>query len=720
MNILKFIEKKDILAIDTETTGLSTRQDRVIGLGISDDFTGFYILPDDPILPEVLQALKKKKLVMWNAYFDLEMIRNSFGVDLWDSLYLDGIILKHTVDEIPPFKLKEVAVKLYGPDAASEQEDLHASIKANGGKPNEFAKADIDILSKYCIQDCKLTYKICNYYLNKLKYEKLESFFFEEEVMPLYKEVTRTMQSKGIPLDMESLLKSQIEITRDIMKLEDEIQNEIDPLLDEFREWFFSSKFPASRTGKFAQKVIDQSPFKSQIPKTPTGKYRTTIDVLSQFDDKCGYIEFLTNPEVSLYPEEVTKIQNQLWQEVNEERYPFNLSSKDHLKRLFFTKLNEKPVTKTKKGNPQVNEFFLQDMAEKYSWANKLQDFNKLCKLKGSYIDRFIDKQEGGIFYPSYFQHRTISGRYGSDLQQLPRKAEEGQFSPIVTKYRNIIRDFFISGPGYKFIDADYESLEPHIFAHISGEDSLKDIFKYGEEDFYSKIAIQVEKLSDYSAKKSDPNFLKKINPGLRQRAKAYALGIPYGMEGFALGKTLDIHSEEGEELVYKYLQAFPKLANWMKESDEKMYKVGEIISEAGRKRRLITGQKLYKDYGNVLKSALEVWKKYHDDPSVYYDMQAKRRAFKKELNNAKNFQIQSLAASIVNRSAVELAKYLRYNKIDGYICAQVHDQLIVRVEESRALEVKEKMQEIMENTYKISVPLKAPAEIGTNFGETH
>jgi DNA polymerase-1 len=92
----------------------------------------------------------------------------------------------------------------------------------------------------------------------------------------------------------------------------------------------------------------------------------------------------------------------------------------------------------------------------------------------------------------------------------------------------------------------------------------------------------------------------------------------------------------------------------------------------------------------------------------------------RKALNNGKNFQIQSLAASITNRSCIAIARELKRKGVKGHVCAQIHDQIVVRVPESEAKKWKKSVQFIMENTYKISIPLKAPAEISKDFYEGH
>jgi DNA polymerase-1 len=89
-------------------------------------------------------------------------------------------------------------------------------------------------------------------------------------------------------------------------------------------------------------------------------------------------------------------------------------------------------------------------------------------------------------------------------------------------------------------------------------------------------------------------------------------------------------------------------------------------------------------------------------------------------LNNGKNFQIQSLAASITNRACIAIARELKRKGVDGHVCAQIHDQIIVRVPKSEAKQWQKTVQFLMENVYKLSLPLKAPAEISGDFYEGH
>ena len=96
-------------------------------------------------------------------------------------------------------------------------------------------------------------------------------------------------------------------------------------------------------------------------------------------------------------------------------------------------------------------------------------------------------------------------------------------------------------------------------------------------------------------------------------------------------------------------------------------------------------------------------------------------RDYRNGLNNCLNYQLQSLAAAVVNRAAVNINRKLKELGIDGRVQAQVHDQLIINVPEHQAEEVAPIIREIMETTTKLpGVTLKAPPEIANNWYEGH
>lgn len=731
--LLGWISTNKHIAFDIETDGLDQRNGRIIGFGLSNKSEAFYLphlVWQDQALTEVLsksqlvsvlEALKDKKLITFNGAFDLPFTKHYFGVDLLDSLWVDALLAKHTVDEEHPFQLKQIARKLYGLSAAKEQEEMMLSVKDNGGSgPGDMYKCDLNIMAKYCMQDCKLTAKIAFHYLQEIRKQGLEAFFFEDEVMPLYKEVTIPMEQGGIPVDLPLLRSSLEEINQDLAKLEDEIQAEIAPELDNFMTWYYNRHYPARSRGLFAQGFCEL--YKLPLPKTKSDNYSLSQSSIMRLPD--GEDRRFLLGEEKLHGSRIRAVQAFLVAK-EESRYPFNLSSKDHLKRLFFEKLGEKPVSRTELGNPQVDDAFLDKMAEKYNWVSKLRDFNKLVKIRGTYIERVLDEQEAGVFYPSFFQHRTTSGRMGSDIQQLPRAIEEGKASEVVRKHNNRIRYFFCAGANSKLVGADFTSLEVVVFADDSQDPALLRVIN-NKEDFYSRVAIEVFGLKEkYSARKNDDNYLKKVEPTIRQASKPFSLGFRYGLKPFKLSKDLNISMADAENHYNNYFTAFPKLKQRMKELREQALVFGVVRSKGGRVRHLPELKRIFNQYKSTLFTSdfelidsLTLWEKLHDSPQAYDKIKKLRRRANNLINNAYNFPIQSFASTIVNRASIRMARRFKKNKIEAYICMNVHDELVVRCKKERAKEVASIMQDIMENTTKLSVPLEAIPEIGDVYGQ--
>lgn len=679
LEAMEFINGHEILAYDTETTGLNTRRDKVIGFGVSSGLDGFYVpiyawdSSRNELLPigvgidlckNLIQALLSRKLITWNASFDMRMTKYNFGIDLLPALHADVLLLKHTCDEDFPFGLKEVATKLWGTNVTEEKEAMQASIKAAGGTAKEYFKADMQLLGKYCVQDCLLTYRLYNYYSKALKDQNLEKFYYEEEVLPLYKEVTIPMEERGVQLDIPKMVICLSDITNDLLSLEDIIMDEITPNLDIFTTWFLNKDYPVqTRTGKqpaWAKKGLTQ---------------------------------------------------HEAWRKDNPIGYMFNLLSKHHLKKLFFDTLKCEPLSRTPTGLPQVDEEFMHSVQEQLPWVTQLIEYNKLTKLKSTYIERFLDEQEEGRFYPSFMQHRTVSGRYAGDLQQLPRPVDSNTLS---SKYTNLIREFFIPDLGGKLVSADYEQLEPSIFAHTSGDLALQEIFNKGA-DFYSEVAIRTERINA-SSDKNNENYLGKTNKAARQKAKAYALGIAYGMTGYKLQFEIGVSHEAAEDLVRAYLRAFPDLARWMEQSKDEVRYHGKISSQAGRVRHMPRAASLFVKYGARLGDSLQLWKDYNADLPRYIQAKTDRKEYINLCNNAINFQVQSLAASIVNRASISIARKLKTEGLKAAICMQVHDELVLNVPEAELNQVCIVLKHEMETIVKLAVPLRTTPQVGSNF----
>lgn len=756
--MFQHIQESEVIAVDTETSGLNPRKDVIVGWSLSgDEGIGFYIptlvwnfekeqlilqtidgTSTETISKNLLKALIGKKLVFHNASFDVQFIKNHFGIDLLPYVWVDTGLLVHTVYEEGafgfgnPFGLKSIAIMnqealgLNVEEAANqEQIELKESIKKNGGSVTkesfEIYKADLEILSKYAAADTDLTLRICNLYLGKLRDEGLEKFFFEDEVMPIYREVTVPMEAYGVDLDVDLIEKIHTEIVEDQLKNKEIVMKSL-LAIPEVKEWVVATSmenFPVSHKGNWAQRLVER--YSLPLPKSDkTGKYALTQKNIEQLEDSNVKQFLLTGDETLIEDIEKARISMALWKESNDGDY-INIQSKKHLGEIVFGYMGIKPKVSganTKSGRDKFDMDMVEDLAKEYPWAENLRIYNKLLKIKSTYVDRFRDRQEDGKYYFYFKQNGTVSGRYGSDAQQLPKPLEPGEDAPVIEKYVNIVRAFLIAGKGRKVIDCDYESLEPHCFASVSGDAKLQEIFA-NNYDFYSYVAIQTEKLEGVSADKKADNYLKKLDPVKRNKAKAYSLGVAYGMEAYALKMTLGVDQKTAEDLIKGYLEGFPELAEWRERSREQVKLNGFIKNYVGRVRHLPKVKKIYSKFGDRMMD----WR-FRKELDLQYGkeqvMQA-YRDYRNGLNNCLNFQLQSLAAAVVNRAALKINQKAKELGIDAIVQAQVHDQLIINVDEKDAEMFAPHVQRIMESTTQLpGVTLKAPPEIANNWKEGH
>lgn len=269
-----------------------------------------------------------------------------------------------------------------------------------------------------------------------------------------------------------------------------------------------------------------------------------------------------------------------------------------------------------------------------------------------------------------------------------------------------------------KLIAADLSAAEVRVFAHFSGDERLQSVFTKGE-DIYSRVAIDVFNRPDLSAHPDDSNYLKKIEPELRDLAKVFTLSVVYGASGFQVAAGMGYldskgrpDSARGQALLDKYLSTYPNLRKYMIKQELMFKKHGFVRNLFGRIRRFEEAHRLYKKYGDqVLDSK---WAKSKN-------LSFERSIVKKALNAAKNFPIQSTVASLINRSIIEMGQWVERENLDINILLTVHDENIIDCPEDLVEIASEKLKYFMENniyTKFLSVPLISLPIVGNNLAE--
>lgn len=352
----------------------------------------------------------------------------------------------------------------------------------------------------------------------------------------------------------------------------------------------------------------------------------------------------------------------------------FNLSSPKQLQALFFEKLGYPIIKKTPKGAPSTAEEVLVELALDYPLPKIILQHRSLAKLKSTYTDKLplmVNAQSGRV-HTSYHQANAATGRLSSsepNLQNIPIRTEEGRR----------IRHAFIAREGKKVLAADYSQIELRIMAHLSQDKGLLTAFAAGK-DIHRATAAEV----------FDVDF-DEVTTEQRRRAKAVNFGLIYGMSAFGLAKQLDIPRPEAQKYIDTYFKRYPGVLKYMEETRAEAADLGYVSTLYGRRLYL---------------------------PAIKDRNAMRRQAAERAAINA---PMQGTAADIIKKAMINIAHWIA-TETQGEIdmIMQVHDELVFEVDSDKAVEMQEKICQLMADAVSLDVELLAEAGIGDNWEQAH
>ena len=204
-------------------------------------------------------------------------------------------------------------------------------------------------------------------------------------------------------------------------------------------------------------------------------------------------------------------------------------------------------------------------------------------------------------------------------------------------------------------------------------------------------ISITAELITDIHTKTASDIYhvpMDKVDKSMRRTAKAVNFGIIYGISSFGLSEDLGIDVKEAKSFIDNYLETFPGIREYMEEERKEAYTNGYVKTLMNRRR-------------------------------VIEELNSKNFMIRQSGERmALNTPIQGTAADILKKAMVELYREFNKRKLNSKILLQVHDELIINVKNNELDEVKKLVRDIMENTFKLQVPLKVEIEIGDNWYE--
>jgi len=352
---------------------------------------------------------------------------------------------------------------------------------------------------------------------------------------------------------------------------------------------------------------------------------------------------------------------------------PFNLGSPKQLQQILFEQLELPVIRKTPKGQPSTAEDVLKELAVNYELPKLILENRSISKLKSTYTDKLPEQINPytGRVHTSYHQAVAATGRLSSSNPNL-------QNIPIRTPQGRKIRTAFIAPPGSLVLAADYSQIELRIMAHLSGDKGLLKAFHDGV-DVHRATAAEV----------FAENY-ENVTGDQRRAAKAINFGLMYGMSAFGLSRQLDISRPEAQEYMDTYFSRYPGVRVFMEKTREQAREQGYVETLFGRRLYL---------------------------PEINASNMMRRQGAERAAINA---PMQGTAADIIKIAMIKVDNWLQTDKPGARLVMQVHDELVLEVEENQLESVRDEVIKHMSASAELDVPLVVDAGFGKDWDTAH
>lgn len=346
----------------------------------------------------------------------------------------------------------------------------------------------------------------------------------------------------------------------------------------------------------------------------------------------------------------------------------FTIGSPKQLAPILFEKLGLSKGRKGKTGY-STDARVLASLREEHPIVEKIERWRELTKLKSTYVDalpKMVSPKDGRI-HTTLDQTRAATGRLSSINPNM-------QNIPVRTPLGGTIRECFVAEPGCLLTSADYSQVELRVLAQVAGDETLREIFRRGE-DVHTETAAAIFGI--------DPA---EVDHATRDRAKAVNFGIIYGLSAFGLSDRLKIPRDEASEFIKRYLDRFAGVKKFMDETVEQAKRDGYVTTLLGRRRAI-----------PELNSS---------------QMQTRRLGERLAVNTV----VQGTAADIIKIAMIRCSAALREAKVQTKLVMQIHDELLFEGPEAEAPRIAELAEREMAQAFPLDPPLGVSVGSGANW----
>jgi DNA polymerase I len=352
-----------------------------------------------------------------------------------------------------------------------------------------------------------------------------------------------------------------------------------------------------------------------------------------------------------------------------------NLNSPQQLSKALFDQLGLEPPDrrqKTASGFYSTAADVLESLKGSHEVVDWILEYRELSKLKSTYVDALplqINPETNRI-HTSYNQTGSVTGRIASSDPNL-------QNIPIRTDIGRQVRRAFVPRKGHLLLSVDYSQVELRIVAHMAEDKAMIESFQ-ADQDIHVATAAAIFGIP-----------INAVNSTQRNHAKAINFGLIYGMSPFGLTRYTDLTLAEAEEFVKAYFEKFPGVKRYLDGMRRKAAEDGFVETLLGRRR-----------YFPGLKN------------------QTNHNIRQREEREAINAPIQGTAADIMKIAMLKVPVAIRAENLSAKMLLQVHDELVLECPKDELLETATLVSQVMQDAYKLKVPLKTEARKGPNWYE--
>jgi len=231
---------------------------------------------------------------------------------------------------------------------------------------------------------------------------------------------------------------------------------------------------------------------------------------------------------------------------------------------------------------------------------------------------------------------------------------------------------------GRVLVSADYSQIELRIMAELSGDATMIEAFKSGQ-DIHAATASRVHGVA-----------LDDVTSEMRRQAKMINYGLMYGMSVFGLSQRLGVARKDAGEIVDQYFNQFSGIRTYIDDTIAFARDEGFVQTMCGRRRYL---------------------------PDIDSRNQTMRGAAER---NAVNTPIQGSGADLIKVAMIDIHGAFREAGLRSDMVLQIHDELLFDVVQDEVDDVKRIVEDKMANAIPMQVPIEVDIGVGRNWLEAH